>query len=119
MIEDLSKPKPELYGVFEISDDGTILYSRQKSAGSDKFSFEKMPQIIGRNYYDEIAPFENKEEFRQRVSKFIKSDFPSKNFIFDCRINGHNFPVKIMLVRVTDRTNGELAKVTIIDIREI
>lgn len=119
MLEALPTVKPELYGVFEISDDGTILYSRQKSAGADKFSSEKAPQMIGRNFYDEIALFENAEEFRQCVNRFIKSEFSSKNFIFECRINGHNFPVKIMLVRVTDRMSDERAKLTIVDIREI
>ena len=119
MVEALRQIKFELYGVFEISDDGTILYSRQKSAGADKFSFEKLPQIVGRNFYNEIAPFENREEFRRRVKQFIESGFPSKHFIFDCRVNGHNFPVKIMLVRVTDRAGDERAKLTIVDIRKI
>lgn len=119
MLEALADSKPDLYGVFEISDDGTVLYSRQKSAGADTFSFAKPAQIIGHNFYDEIIPFENTEKFRQCVVRFIKSDFASKNFIFDCHINGHNFPVKVMLVRVTDRTNNERARMTIVDIREI
>ncbi len=114
----LSDTKPNLYGVFEISDEGTILYSRRKN-DADKFSFESLPQIVGRNFFSEIAEFENVEEFRLCVKRFVKSDSPSKSFIFNCRINGLDLPVRILLVRVTDRVSDERSKLTIVDIREI
>jgi len=110
----VQKIPPEVFGLFELSDEGTVLYSRSAAAQSAQPS----PEIVGRNFFDEVAPFENTEEFRRYVERFIQSDFPSESFNFTCQIKNENIPAKIMLVRIIERSSERRAKTTIVDIRK-
>jgi hypothetical protein len=69
--------------LFELSDSGTVLYCRtnlnQQLNGISK-------EAIGRNFFDEVAPFENAEELRPLLSHFVKSDYSTERFTFACRI---------------------------------
>lgn len=113
--EVLTEIEPRVFGLFELSDEGTILYSRSDSgAGSNNPS----PQLTGRNFYDEAAPFENTDEFRHYVTRFIRSNYPSEIFNFNCRIKNQDIPAKIKLVRIIERSSDEQrARTTIVDIR--
>ena len=102
-------------GLFEITDAGTVLYCR---TATGKLPYEKSAAAVGRNFFDDVAPFENTEELRRYFNHFIKSDYPSENFTFTCRVKSRNIPAKVMLVRITERSNDERAKTTIIDIRK-
>jgi len=112
--ETLTNIEPEVFGFFELSDEGTVLYSR---AGSGASSNAALAQLVGRNFFDEVAPFENTEEFRRCLNRFIKSNFPSENFNFTCQVKNQNIPAKIKLVRVIERSSSERAQTTIVDIR--
>ena len=107
--------QPELFGLFELSDEGTVLYSRCAAARST----ERLSENVGRNFFDDVAPFENTDEFRRHLNRFIQSDFPSESFDFTCQINNQNIPAKVMLVRIIERSSDERAKTTIVDIRKI
>lgn len=106
--------QPEVFGLFELSDEGTVLYSRaaQRSA-------ERLPENVGRNFFDEVAPFENTEEFRRCLNRFIRGNFPSESFNFTCQIKNQTIPAKVMLVRIIERSSEERAKTTIVDIRRV
>ena len=103
-------------GLFEITDAGTVLYCR--TAG-EKLSYEKSAAAVGRNFFDDVAPFENTDELRRHFNHFIKSDFASENFTFTCRVKSRDIPAKVMLVRITERSNDARAQTTIVDIRKI
>ncbi|MGI8556558.1 MAG: hypothetical protein ACR2LT_09425 [Pyrinomonadaceae bacterium] len=103
-------------GLFEINDEGTVLYCR---AFAEKFFYEKSAASVGRNFFDDVAPFENMEELRRHFNKFIKSHSSTTNFSFNCRIKSRSIPAKVMLVRIVERSNTERAEFTIVDIRKI
>jgi len=103
-------------GLFEINDAGTILYYRLDNR---KHPSEKSSAVVGRNFFDEVSPFENVEELRRRFKLFISGDCPTENFKFTCRTKSQIIPAKIMLVRITDREDSRRAKTTIVDIRKI
>lgn len=103
-------------GLFEINDAGTILYYRPDNG---KHPPASSAPIVGRNFFDEVSPFENTEELRQRFKLFIKSDCPTENFKFTCRMKNQIIPAKIMLVRITERADSRRAQTTIVDIRKI
>jgi len=105
--------QPEVFGLFELSDEGTVLYSRCDPPRST----QQLSQTVGRNFFDEVAPFENTDEFRRYLNRFIRSDFPSESFNFTCQINNQNIPAKVMLVRIIERSSAQRAKTTIVDIR--
>jgi len=101
-------------GLFEISDAGTVLYCR-----TGEGIFLDGSTAVGRNFFDEVAPFENTEELRRHFNYFIKCDFSSENFTFTCRVKNQDIPAKIKLVRVSELANNERVKTTIVDIRKL
>lgn len=103
-------------GLFELSDTGTVLYCRTGANGQLK---ETSVGAVGRNFFDEIAPFANTEELRLRLNRFVKSDCATEKFVFACQIENQIVPAKIMLVRVAEQSGSERGKTTIVDIRKI
>lgn len=99
--------------LFELTDSGTILYYRDNCLNYNPAEF------VGRNLFEEIAPFENTDDLRRRLNHFVKSEDATQKFAFDCRINDEVIPTKIMLVRVGNQTDGKRHKTIIVDIRKI
>jgi hypothetical protein len=112
----LSASDYQLFGLIELDATGTVLYCRPdgeagKSAPSD---------ICGCNFYTEVAPFENVEEFRQRLGRFAKFDSPAESFIFDCRFaGGRVVPVRVLLARMRQRADGSSTESLLVHIRKV
>ena len=104
-----------LFGLFELDPAGTILYSRAEEGGR---SFAAGPEVSGRNYFEEVAPFANVEEFRRRVSQFALGQSPADSFHFDCLLDGRAEHVKVLLARVRERSDGARTKSILIHIRK-
>ena len=60
----------ELLGLFELDDAGKVLYCRMDSAGEPSGTSQ---DIVGHNFYNEVAHFENVDEFRRCVTEFTRS----------------------------------------------
>lgn len=104
------------FGLFELDDSGTVLYSRiEPDAGSDGSS---RPDVRGRNFFKEVLPFENGEEFRQRVAQFSRRSLHADNFIFHCRIKSTLLPVRVLLVRTEARADRSRTKSILLHIRK-
>lgn len=107
-----------MFGLFEIDPAGTVLYSRVERDGGAPVAAG--PDVAGRNFYDELAPFLNVEEFRRRVSAFTRGESPADNFNFDCRLDGGGtLPVRVLLARVRERSGGDRTKSVLVHIRKI
>ncbi len=106
----------ESIGWFEINDAGTVLYCR---TAAEKLFSEKTSAAVGRNFFDEVAPFENMEELRRRFRNFIQSGSTTVRFTFSCQLENQKIPAKVLLVRIVERSNSERSKATIVDIRKI
>ena len=114
MMNTLQNTEPEVFGLFELNKDGTVLYSKN----ADLYSSERLTKLVGLNFFDEAAPFENREEFRAYLKRFMQSGFPSETFNFTCQKENQIIPAKVMLVRITERQNSdERAETVIVDIR--
>ena len=113
MMNTFQNPEPEVFGLFELSDDGTVLYSKTADPNLSK----KLEQAVGLNFFDEAAPFENREEFRGYLKRFIMSGYPSESFNFTCQKENQIIPAKVMLVRITERQSEQRAETVIVDIR--
>ena len=110
------RTRPELFGLFEIDPAGTVLYSRVEPDGE---AGGKPPDVSGRDFFAEVAPFENAEELRQRIDGFTRSGGHADNFHFDCRFGGDSLAVKVLLARIRERTNGDRTKSVLVHIRKI
>jgi hypothetical protein len=106
----------KLFGLFELDPLGTVLYSRIEPDG---VSHETAPNVAGHNFYKEVAPFDNMEEFRRRISDFAHSDGQADSFRFTCQCDGGSLPVKVLLARICERSSGKRTKSILVHIRKI
>ena len=102
-------------GLIELNHVGTVLYSRLDGGGREASS-----EICGSNFYTEVAPFANVEEFRQRLARFAETDNPAESFTFDCRCHdGEVVGVRVLLARMRQRTDGSRTESVLVRIRKI
>ena len=92
----------ELLGLFELDAAGKVLYYRNDSAGEPG---RTSPDIVGRNFYNDVAVFENVEEFRQCVTEFTRSATAADSFEFECRYGGSAQRIKVLLARICESVN--------------
>ena len=100
----------ELLGLFELDAVGKVLYHRRDSAATS-------PDMTGHNFYDEVAPFDNVEEFRQCVTDFTQGAKAADSFDFDCRCDGSDHPVRVLLARICEAVNRNNTKSVLVHIR--
>ncbi len=105
-----------LYGLYEITPTGEILYSRIRKNNA---LINLQPENVGKNLFDEVLLFDNSAAFRRCVEDFWSGAENMQSFVFDSRFSKSRLPMKILLIRV-DRTNyPDVEKFIIVDIREI
>jgi hypothetical protein len=97
----------ELLGLFELDDTGKVLYYRMDSAGAPS---DTSPDIVGRNFYNEVAGFENVEEFRRCVTEFTRSATAADSFDFECRYGEFVHRIKVLLARIRESVNRNNTK---------
>ena len=100
----------QLLGLFELDALGKVLYYRMDAVGTS-------PDMTGHNFYDEVAPFENVEEFRQCVTDFTQGEKAADSFDFDCHYRGSDHPVRVLLARISERVNRHKTKSVLVHIR--
>jgi hypothetical protein len=104
----------ELLGLFELDGAGTVLYHR---GDPDAKQDGTLPDMAGHNFYEEVAAFENVEEFRRCVTEFISGAKAADSFYFDCRYGGSNQPVRVLLARICERVNRNNTRSVLVHIR--
>ena len=110
------RTRPELFGLFELDAAGNVIYSRVEPDGRPG---GPPPDVAGRNFFAEVAAFENAEELRQRIEGFASGDGHADNFHFNCRFDGDSLAVKVLLARVRERSNGSRTKSVLVHIRKV
>jgi hypothetical protein len=97
----------ELLGLFELDAAGKVLYYRKDLAGEPGGT---SLDIVGHNFYNDVAHFENVEEFRLCVTEFIRSATAADSFDFECRYGNFAHRVKVLLARISESVNRENTK---------
>jgi hypothetical protein len=93
----LSFDRPRLFGLIELDQQGTVLFSRLE--GDEKGARATM-NVVGHNFFLEVATFSNVEEFQRRFENFKNGTEPSNSFIFDCDYEDGPMPVSVFLARL-------------------
>lgn len=114
MVGGLSHGGEPLLGLFELDAAGTVLYSRAEDDGARACAGR---DVAGRNFYEEVAHFFNVEEFRRRVTQFVRGASPADSFRFDCLYDGGPLPVRVLLARIRERASADLTKSVLVHIR--
>ena len=104
----------ELLGLFELDGTGKVLYYRNDS---DEERGVASLDMAGHNFYDEVAPFENVEEFRRCVTEFTRGSKAADSFDFDCHYEDSDHPVRVLLARILERVDRNKTKSILVHIR--
>ncbi|HEY0170564.1 MAG TPA: hypothetical protein VGB98_06045 [Pyrinomonadaceae bacterium] len=117
---DKALPVPEraaarkLYGLIEIDPAGTVLYTRFEGEAAAAFA---SLDAAGRNFYTEVAPFKNVDEFRRRLDDFTRGSQPAQCMDFTCHYEDGPLPVRILLARIRERTERDVTRSILVHIR--
>jgi len=101
-------------GLFELKNDGMVLYSRFRlnnrvvNSGSE---------LTGQNFFEEIADFDNVKDLRQIFNRFVESRQFTDNFLFTCLFSEGAVPVRVTMVRAFENSYPEHNDIVILDIR--
>lgn len=106
--------KADPFGLYELSDDGTVLYSRSRN---DNGLRDPEPEMVGRDFFYEIAPFENVGDLRQHFRRFITGDRSVDTFVFDCLLDHEIVRTKIFMTRARETDPDRSGDIVILDIR--
>lgn len=105
-----------LFGLFELDPSGVVLYCRiEPDAG---FEGTK-PDVTGRNFFKEVVPFENADEFRRRINAFANGGGQADNFNFTFKVGGQALTARVLLARIRERSNGTQMKSVLVHIRKL
>jgi photoactive yellow protein len=112
----MSEATDGIFGLFELDTAGTVKYSRIEAGNA---MLNSSSGLIGLNFFDEVAPFKNTEELRQRFRYFANSSTAAEKFNFSCHFNGSPTEVKVMLTQINEREFDANSKLIILDIRKV
>jgi hypothetical protein len=90
----------KLFGLLELDPRGTVIFSKLEGD-------EKLPgavDVVGRNFFSEVATFLNVAEFRQHFETFDSDREPSSSFMFNCDYEDGAVPVRVLLARLRQDT---------------
>ena len=104
-----------LFGLVEIDAAGTVLYSRFEGDGAAGWP---SPEVTGRNFYTEVASFQNVGEFREQLDSFSKGSQPARSMDFTCHYADGPLPVRVLLARIRERTQRDVTKSILVHIRK-
>jgi hypothetical protein len=105
----------KFFGLVELGTDGTVLYSRIEK---DDHAHYPVPNITGRNFFSEVAPFQNIEEFQKCLDNFSRSSQQANSIPFTCQYEDGPVRVKVLLARVRERSANDVTKSILVHIRK-
>jgi hypothetical protein len=100
-------------GLFELDAEGTVLYHRAEPGGRPDGTAE----LTGRNFYDEVAAFDNADELRRMVEGFLRGGGHAESFDFICQVGGDALLVRVLLARVRERSDLGRTKAVLLHLR--
>jgi len=103
---------PELTGLIEIDEVGTVLYARLENDNERR-------DLSGLNFFSQLLTFRNVEEFRRRLDEFSKGPDQANSFHFTCDFDDGPVPVRVLVARIRERTNDARTKSLLVHIRKI
>lgn len=102
------------FGLYELDAEGTVLYCRMEPVGRREGG---EADHAGRNFYEEVAAFDNADELRRRIEDFLRGGGHADSFDFTCRAGGEATPVRVLLARVRERSDHGRTKAVLLHLR--
>lgn len=111
-----SETHAEVFGLYELSGDGTVLYSRSRG---ERGLATPADESVGRDYFHEIAPFENIADLRRHFRRFLTNNRASDTFVFDCLFDTEVVRAKVFMTRAYEVDHDRTGGIVIMDIRKL
>ena len=97
----LSLGPQKVFGLLELDLQGKVIFS--KLEGDEKLA--TTADLVGRNFFSEVATFLNVAEFRRHFETFDNNPYSgSSSFMFNCDYEDGAVPVKVLLARLREDT---------------
>jgi hypothetical protein len=114
-----SLPARKFYGLVELDAQGMVLYSRFEGDGQRATSTHAAADMTGLNFYTEVAPFKNIDEFRELLEGFCKGSQPAWSTDFVCNYDDGPQAVRVLLARIRERNELDVMKSVLVHIRKM
>lgn len=105
-----------MFGLYELSGDGTVLYSRARTGN---YLADPAQEIVGQDFFRDIARFQNINDLRSHFRKFISGGRPADTFLFDCLYETEVVRAKVFMARAYEMDNDRTGGIVIMDIRKV
>jgi len=104
----------EVFGLYELTDDGTILYSRPRAADG---LHDAEHGVVGRDFFRDVFPCQNVDDLRRHFRRFIMEARPVDTFVFDGLFEEEIVRAKIFMTRAYENDQDHAGGIVIMDIR--
>lgn len=108
--------RKQFYGLLELDAAGTVLYSRMETDAEEELG--RPPDLTGRNFYTEVAPFRNVGEFRSQLDSFSRGTQPAHSIHFTCDYDDGPVSVRVLMARIRERSQYDATKSILVHIRK-
>jgi hypothetical protein len=106
----------EVFGLYELASDGTILYSRPR-AGDGLHPAQNA--IVGQDFFRDIFPCRNIDDLRRHFRQFITGDRSVDSFLFECLFEQETVRAKVFMTRAYENDHAHAGDIVIMDIRQV
>ncbi|HEX8633066.1 MAG TPA: hypothetical protein VF703_02830 [Pyrinomonadaceae bacterium] len=105
-----------LFGSFEINDQGIIRHYQPVAADKDETGARA--ELVGRNFFNDVAPRGRAEELRARIRHFRRGGKPTETFDLDLGRPGEGLlTARVLLTTIQERTANETTESVLVHIR--
>lgn len=108
--------KHPVFGCYEVDAIGTILYTRVEADG---IFGNPQASVIGQNFFDEVVPNSNIDEFRGLFKGFLNSREKAAKFTFNYRFEDCEVQAKVMLTQINEREFDGHRQLIFVDLRKV
>ena len=105
-----------VFGLYELSGDGTVLYSRARMGGR---LADPAPDVVGQDFFHDIARFENINDLRSHFRRFITGGRSADTFLFDCLYDSEVVKAKVFMTRAFEVDSDHAEGIVIMDIQQV
>jgi len=103
----------DAFWLFELADDGTVIYSRPHIAATN----DGRNGLEGQNFFDETFGFIDIAEYRQDFRSFVKSNKAAASFVWRRQAAGTSVNTKVLMTRVYQTGAGNKTGAVMMEIR--
>ena len=104
------------FGLFELDATGIVI---RYSPAAERNINPLRQDILGRNFFTDIAPVEQVKEFRERFQVFMEHGESVQKFTFTFSLEHGQIRVQILLARITEQTEQGRKRLALVHIRPL